>query len=158
MPAKTSSLVYRACWERAQSVAMCQAAVVSVALGADEFAGVAAGYIGEGKFRMEPFHVRFRGDEASHLVIGERSMIDGKTVWFEHWSTEARRAYARAVYLLQALLQQDAEAFLVATPMEARRIKWSARTEDEGASGEGELDSRVWDRIPAQLGVAGWVE
>lgn len=150
---KPQYVAYRAMWERAQSVAMCQAILVAVALGADEFAGFCGGYIGEGEFVTEPFHVRFRGEEAVHLVIGERSPLSRKEVLFNQWPDAARDAVMMARHQYRALISDDEEGVLTASPAAVRCIKWDEF--DEGISEHGKVDPRVWLRVTAQLGLTG---
>jgi hypothetical protein len=133
---------------------MCQAVVVSVALGADEYVGFCAGYLGGGEFLSEPFHVQFQGEEAVHLVIGERSVLTRKEVLFDRWSAQARAGVVAARARLRTLMRSDDEGFFVATPAEVQKIRWSATQADEGLSEGGKIDARVWLRIPAQMGLS----
>lgn len=72
MSVHNETLAYRIVWERAESVAMCQAAAVTASLGPDEHVGLCAGYVGEGRFALAAFHARFRGEAVDHFVLGEQ--------------------------------------------------------------------------------------
>ena len=147
------AVTYRAVWERAQSIAMCQVALVNVALGPDEFVGFCAGYVGEGRFVYEPYHVIFKKDAAVHLVIGDRSVLTSKEALFENWPKEARLATVIARNRLKGIVRSNEEGFYVATATESARIRWDEVQVDEGTSAVGTVDKRVWLRIPAQLGL-----
>lgn len=149
------AIAYRVTWERAQRQALCQAGIVCIALGGDEFVGFCAGYLGEGEFVNEPFHIRFRGEEAIHLVIGDRSVLTNKEVLFETWPRAVRQQVAHARRQLMAVLERDEENLLQASKSEAQRITWSEAQPDEGASGAGEIDERVWLRVTKRMGLSG---
>ena len=158
MSAGIESLAYRVLWERAQSIPMCQVALVVARLGANEFAGFCAGYVGSGEFIREPFHVIFRGEQPVHLAIADRQVLDGRPAPFERWPQPVRMAVVRARQRLLTIVQEDEEGALIAAPNEATRIRWHQAVADEGVSEAGRLDERVWLRIPAQLGLAGGLE
>jgi len=139
-------------WERAKSVVMCQTVLIVASLGEDEFAGFSAGYIGEGEFASEPFHVRFCGEQPVHLIVGERSPLTRREVLFEQWPQAARLGVMAARQQLRSLIKSDDEGILIASAAELPRIKWIKP--DEGVSSLEKIDPRVWLRIPAQLGLA----
>jgi hypothetical protein len=145
-------IAYRAHWERAGNIAMCQSVVIAVALSANEFAGFCAGYLGEGEFVYEPFHAQFRGEHAIHLVLGDRSVLSARQLPFERWPLPVRQAAVRAREALKRITARDAEDFLIATGGELARICWEPS--DEGSSHDGVLDDRVWVRIPSLLSLA----
>lgn len=153
----TQTLAYRVMWERAQSVAMCQVGAVYAARGKDEFAGYCTGYLGEGRFIVEAFYVRFQGEQPVDFVIGERSVLTRKEAPFRQWPATARAGIPQARALLRKLVTSDVEGFLIATPAAEKAICWSEAVADEGVSEKGPVDPRVWLRVTTQLGLTGAV-
>lgn len=153
MSVHNETLAYRIVWERAESVAMCQAAVVTASLGPDEHVGLCAGYVGEGRFALEAFHARFRGEAVDHFVLGEQCQRSRRAFPFERWPQSARAAFLSARTLFRTLIRSDDDDFLVATPRAYAVIRWGQA--DEGLSEMNVVDPRVWLRVTAHMGLTG---